>query len=527
MKRSITFRFLCVIFAILFISGCSAKSRKASVFTDVRQDDAYESAVNFCIENGFLERDGDFFGAYEPVTLSECASIAVRLGGTETEDAVRFALESNIAEEDYEDWDEGATRAEAAYMISHATNLNEINTVFEGAIGDVSGVSEKDEIYHLYRAGIFAGDKDKNTFRPDEVIVRSEMAIIIERVLDESKRAVFSMGQAEVSVIAFGDTIGHMPVLESGKTSDGYNFDKLFANVKKYIDEADIACVNQETIFTDSNFSGYPTFGSPKEIGIAEYNAGFDVITHATNHAYDRGESGIMYTTNFWKDYPVNMLGVHESEEDAEKIETIERNGITLALLNYTYGLNGFSLPQSKSYLVDVLGDKAKLSSDMERAKSISDGVIVFLHFGEEYRTSPVQSQKDWAQFFADEGALAIVGEHPHVVEPMEIITGKDGNNVPVYYSLGNFISSQNDFNCTLCAMASFKIVKDSTGTHTEAAEILPVVTHMEKGNYTAYLLDDYPKEAESRHRFNQKYPGKFSKEALQTLFDSITKTGE
>lgn len=513
---------LTVILAALLLAGCGGQRYVTGMYSDVRDYDAYESAVKLCVEKGYLSCEGDVFGAYEPLSLAECASAAVKLSGKETKNAISYAVENGIAMEDYADWDYPASREQAAYMISHAAETEEINSVLDGAIADVGESEAKEEIYHLYRAGIFAGDKEKNTFRPKENIVRAEMAIIIERVLDKSKRAVFSMDRLEASLIAFGDTIGHMPVVRSGQRGGGYNFDALFENVEKYVKESDIACINQETIFTDGNFTGYPAFGTPKEFGIAEYNAGFDVVTQATNHAFDKGERGILYTAKFWQDYPVKLLGIHESEADAEKIEVIEKNGIRLALLNYTYGLNGFRLPEGKEYLVDILDDKEKIASEVRRAREMSDGVIVFLHFGTEYRTTPSEEQREWARLFADEGVLAIIGTHPHVAEPLEIVEGKGGNLVPVYYSLGNFISSQNDLQCALCAMASFKIVKDEKGCHIEAAKIVPVITHMENNYYTAYLLDDYPKEMEARHKFKAKYPGKFSAEYMRELFDGI-----
>lgn len=521
MKKILSF---ILIFALLF-SACGQKAEYVDgMFSDVRDFDAYRDAVKLCYEKGYFTPEGDVFGAYDYVTLSECASIAVRLGGFKGGNDIECAIENGIAYEDYPDWDDAATRADAAYMISHATALNEKNTVADGALPDVSESFAKDEIYHLYRAGIFAGDKERNSFRPDEGIYRAEMAIVIERVLDETKRASFTAARSEARIIAFGDMIGHMPVVNSGKTEDGYNFDRFFENVKKYIDEADIACVNQETIFIENSFTGYPTFGTPSAFGEAELRAGFDVVTQATNHAYDKGENGIIYTTDFWRGKDAVLLGVHESEEDAEKIDIIERNGIKLALLNYTYGLNGFVLPSGKDYLVDLLDDEEKIRERIRLAKSLSDGVIAFLHYGTEYQYEPSEYQEKWAQVFADEGVLAIVSSHPHVVEPLRIVEGKDGNLVPVYYSLGNFISSQNDIQCALCAMADFKVVKDPSGIHVEAAKIVPVITHMENNYYSAYLLDDYPDEMEKRHRYNQTHAGVFSKEYMRELFDRITK---
>ncbi len=324
----------------------------------------------------------------------------------------------------------------------------------------------------------------------------------------------------EVSFVCFGDVIGHSPVLTSGESDTGYDFEGLFLPLKDIIEGADVACVNQESVFVESNFTGYPTFGSPKEIGEAEILSGFDVICHATNHAYDRGEAGILYTAQFWKNKNVKMLGIHESEEDCQVIEVIEKNNIRIALLNYTYSLNGYRLPNGKEYLVDVL-DEEKIISDMARAREISDAIVVFAHWGNEYQNSPSQSQRNWAQLFADNGATVIVGHHPHVVQPMEYVATED-RSVPVYYSLGNFISNQNDYQNALGAMADFKIVKDDEGVRCEEAVIEPVVTHMQYKNYSAYLLDEYSEENASQHKHRGRYGNRFNKEEYMEVFNEI-----
>ncbi len=526
MKKLFAILLAAVLITSAWLSGCGGDTvqYETGMFSDVQQDDPYAEAVEFCVSEGYFDYEGETFGVNDPVSLSECASIAVklRLSGENTSDDIKYVVDNAISQYDYPDWDTPATRAQLAYMVSHAVYLKEINTIVQGALTDVYNHEAGREIYHLYRAGIFAAQGAGTAFRPDDNITRAETAIVILRIKNEDKRVQSDVSRLEASFIAFGDTIGHMPVVNSGKTDEGYNFDALFENVKSYIDSADIACVNQETIFSDGPYSGYPSFGSPKEIGVAEASAGFDVVTHATNHAFDRGENAVLYTTAFWNDYDnIKMLGIHESEEDSEKIEIIERNGIRIALLNYTYSLNGYSLPSGKDYLVDLL-DKDKVLEDVKNARAQSDGVIVFLHFGVEYLNSPTDEQRAWAQLLADEGVLAIVGTHPHVVEPMEIVTGKNGNEMPAYYSLGNFISSQSDLQCVLCAMADFKIVKDSNGTHIEDAQILPEITHQQNGYYSAYLLSDYPSDMEQRHRFKAKYPNKFSKEYLLEFFNSV-----
>jgi len=167
---------------------------------------------------------------------------------------------------------------------------------------------------------------------------------------------------ASVKLLAVGDNLIHIQVVESGRQPDGsYNYDHLYSNVKNIISAADIAVVNQETILGGNAFpySGYPRFNSPHEIGTALVNAGFDVILQATNHTMDMGLEGVKSNMAFWKNYPeIMVLGINESEEEYKQIPIIEKNGIKLAMLNYTYSLNGNSLPKDKPYLVNMLDKK-------------------------------------------------------------------------------------------------------------------------------------------------------------------------
>ncbi len=505
------------------MSGCGCEKQKyvEGSLSDVGENNFYSESVLFCINGGYMDFEGDSFGIYEPVSLSECADIITRITGEGKKNPIKYVVDEKISPCDFPEWDTPATRENVAYMINAIADGDEINPVIEGSVDDIGESYAREAIYNLYRKGIFAG----KSFRPFDNVTRLEMAIITQRVCDKEKRVEFDMGTLSVSFIAFGDTIGHGPVINSGKTNAGYNFDHMFENVKKYIDETDIACVNQETVFVESNFTGYPSFGSPKEMGIAEVNAGFDVITHATNHAFDRGVKGVEYTTAFWEDYnSVTMLGIHQSEEDARKIEVVEKNGIRIAMLNYTYSLNGYRLPSGKDYMVDLL-DEDKITSDMERARNISDAIVVFAHWGNEYQNKPHQSQKNWAQLFADCGATVIVGAHPHVVQPLDYVTSKDGRIVPVYYSLGNFVSNQNDYQNALCAMADFQIVKDEKGVRAENCVIEPVITHMENGYYSAYLLKDYPEEKLVKHKHKGRYGARFTKDAYAEVFNSIVVT--
>ena len=221
----------------------------------------------------------------------------------------------------------------------------------------------------------------------------------------------------------------------------------MYQDIRPIVQQYDLAAINQETIFVNdpAQYSNYPYFGSPTAVGTALAEMGFDIVTQATNHCYDKLDRGILDTVGFWREnYPgMTVLGIHDSQADADTIRVVERSGIRLAMLNYTYGLN-YSVPANK-YMVDTLDDPDKIAADIEKAKAKSDLVIVFVHWGTEDSTVPSADQRSWAQFFADHGVGLVIGSGPHALQPMQTVTGADGNEVPVYYSLGNFLSHQKD----------------------------------------------------------------------------------
>lgn len=257
----------------------------------------------------------------------------------------------------------------------------------------------------------------------------------------------------EITIVMVGDILLHTPVEEAAEDDAGnYNFDFIFEDTKKDIASADIAIVNQEVIIggEELGVSGYPAFNAPTEIGDALVKAGFDVVCHGTNHALDKGKKGILNTLDYWEEnHPeITILGINDSKEDQENITIIEQDGIKIALLNYTYGTNGISLPKSMPYAVDML-DKDKVISDLKYAEENADFTIVCPHWGTEYELGTDSSQKKWAKIFREYGADLVIGTHPHVIEPIEMMeddspgySNNHGNgDMLVYYSLGNFVN--------------------------------------------------------------------------------------
>lgn len=333
----------------------------------------------------------------------------------------------------------------------------------------------------------------------------------------------------KVEFLAVGDDLIHSRVIDAARQSDGkYDFSIMFKSLKKEIQAADLAAINQETILVDSNYTGYPSFGSPKSLADAIAEAGFDVVTHATNHALDRGTSAITGTVNYWTaKYPqIKILGVHRTQKGADRVNVVKKNGIKIAMLNYTYGLNGYRLPSDKKYMVDLLGDKDKIRKDIKKAKAASDFLIVFVHMGTEYVYTPSSYQKEWTNFFLNEGVDLMVGTHPHVLEPYQMLTAKNGHKMLAYYSLGNFVSSQTAVPRLLGGMAKVTIVKDSKGTRIKKYTMEPLVTHIGKNCsfFRTFKLSDYTEAMAKRNDIHRLSPYEnFSVTALKNLYKRIT----
>ena len=248
-----------------------------------------------------------------------------------------------------------------------------------------------------------------------------------------------------LSVFMVGDALIHSCVYQDAKTSDGgYDFKPMLELIKPIASKYDLAYYNQETVLggTELGLSNYPRFNSPYEVGDAFIDAGFDLVSLATNHTMDKGEAGVTNSVNYWKKQKnVVTSGQWTSAEDREKSisKIYEKNGIKYAFLSYTTWTNGLETPAGKEYLNNVYSDE-KAAADIAKVKDKCDVIIVAMHWGTEYSLGVDNSQDRIAKFLSDQGVQLIIGAHPHVVEPVEYIN--DGKTF-VIYSLGNLISDQ------------------------------------------------------------------------------------
>jgi hypothetical protein len=249
----------------------------------------------------------------------------------------------------------------------------------------------------------------------------------------------------KMSLLFIGDIMGHDEQIWSAENREThtYSYDTVFTYVRPLISEAGIAIANFEVTLAGPPYKGYPQFSSPAALAVACRNAGIDYLVTANNHAADRGKTGITGTINRLDSLGIPHTGTFLSQESREALQPlmIKKNGLSLALLNYTYGTNGNAV--AEPVIVNML-DKDRVAADIEKTKKMNpDLIILFLHWGTEYDTVPTPEQSELASYFFSKGVDLIIGSHPHVLQKM--IWYRDGSamNKAVVYSLGNFISNQ------------------------------------------------------------------------------------
>ncbi len=276
----------------------------------------------------------------------------------------------------------------------------------------------------------------------------------------------------ELTIISVGDIFIHKSLLNSVYNSKEkyYDFYSCFEEVKPYLNSVDLTTAwFGGALDTIGPYTGYPCFKTPQDLAYALRNTGFDLLFR-TNHTLDYGLKGLKTTTKILKDTGLVQIGAYVSEEDSKNIFVFEKNGIKIAFLSYTYGMNGIPIP--KPWMVKLI-DLEEIKKDIEKADAISDFIIVALHFGIEYERFPNKGQKMIVQKIAQMGADMIIGSHPHVIQPVEMIE-LENKKVLVAYSLGNFFCGQRKRYTDTGIMLKYKIAKDSNKTYLKDIKYIP-----------------------------------------------------
>lgn len=266
-----------------------------------------------------------------------------------------------------------------------------------------------------------------------------------------------------LTMVFAGDLMQHMPQINSARVKGGYDYTECFRYIKSQIEYADVAVGNFETTLAGPPYSSYPKFCTPDDFLRDVKATGFDILLSANNHVCDKGRLGVDRTIQMMDSLHIPHLGSYVDAEAREKQYPflLEKNGFRIVFLNYTYGTNG--MPVIAPNVINLI-DKEVIAKDIERSKQMNpDAIIAFMHWGEEYFSLPVQSQKDMADWLFEQGVTHIIGSHPHVPEPIEMRTDDKGGKHVLAYSLGNFVSNQSRENTYGGMLVHLKLEKDST----------------------------------------------------------------
>ena len=264
----------------------------------------------------------------------------------------------------------------------------------------------------------------------------------------------------ELSIVCVGDVMVHKSQIASqyDSSTGTYNYDDNFQYVKKYIEAADLALCNVETTFSGGTPTGYPSFNAPDALAYSLGDAGFDVGLTSNNHVYDKGLSGIKRTLQILRKAGLATVGTRLPWE--KNYALMDVKGVKVAIVSYTYEtpsnggrstINGVILSDEANALINSFNyevldeDLKKVAFTIEEAREGgADIVVCYYHWGEEYQRSPNLWQERIAKETVAMGADIIFASHPHVLQSVEVLKNEvTGKEVPVFYSMGNFLSNQ------------------------------------------------------------------------------------
>ena len=320
---------------------------------------------------------------------------------------------------------------------------------------------------------------------------------------------------ATATVSAQGDLLMHKPLFDERsiiRKSDGtYDFSPIFKYTAELTKNYDFAIANLETTFGGDDFpyQGNPSFNCPDPFLDSVVEAGYDMLLTANNHSNDTLQAGILRTLEQVRGAGLGTIGTRASEEEP-RYSIVDVNGIKIGMVCYTYtsGLDGNGIPRlngnspmENEQLINWFHNKNadKMYEEMkiilqEMEQQGAEINMLFIHWGNEYELTQNSYQKQQAQALCDLGVDVIVGGHPHVVQPVDVLTSTtdpDHNTICIY-SMGNAVSNQRSGNIPACPtphtedgiLVEVTFEKYSDGTvYVQSADILPTWVNLHRDN--------------------------------------------
>lgn len=344
------------------------------------------------------------------------------------------------------------------FTISACSNNNKSE---EPSITDVAGLISRLDTYQKNKeeekrlAEEREKEKTLKEAKKNELKEKDAKAKIDQKALEERAKEEIAKEEKKkpqikkVKLKAFGDIMAHMVQIQYAQNKGGgdYDFTDQFTYLKDFIEDSDIAIGNYETTTNpDLPYAGFPRFNAPAAYLRDLKDTGFDIVSTANNHSMDTELEGVLSTMDSAKEAGLDYVG--SFKDKTERILYKEVKGIKFAFLAYTYGCNGredLVIPREEVENLAYLSDEEQIKKDIKRAKaSGADFIVVYPHWGIEYQSMPNETQTRLGRNMIEWGADLVIGNHPHVVEPVELYEAKDGREGLIAYALGNFISYQN-----------------------------------------------------------------------------------
>ena len=336
-------------------------------------------------------------------------------------------------------------------------------------------------------------------------------------------------GTATVHLLCAGDNLIHDNIYEEAKTLGGgkYDFHSMYEEIKPYVQKADIAILNQETLVNDAfEASTYPIFSTPTEDGDAVVDTGFNVISMSNNHVLDKGSEGLISSLDYWDSKDVVHYGAYRDTEDSENIRTKTVNGVTFAFLGYMEHTNGFFLDDDEPGKVVYLDEDVTIKQQIEHAREIADVVVVSCHFGTEVVHEINAQQQTMAPELADWGADLIIGTQAHCVSTCGYVTGENGHRAFCYYGLGNFFHTMYDRHSAVGIFGDLDITYDfdSGEVSFDNIKAIPTISHFEADSFDSmwYNCKVYPLAKYTDEQFARNFNDGITREQAMECLDCI-----
>lgn len=328
--------------------------------------------------------------------------------------------------------------------------------------------------------------------------------------IDSVTREVEIPDDITINLAVIGDIMCHNTQYMDAYKDGIYDFSYVFDDIREELKKADISVGNLETTFAgkDRGYSSYPSFNTPESLAWAIKDAGIDLLSTANNHSLDTGYTGLESTINYLDEAEILHTGTYKSQETQNQTTIVEVKGVKIAFLSFTYGTNGIPIPEGREYCINLINDDFIINRLNLAKEQNPDIICVFMHWGEEYETTPNSEQQRLAKLLFENGTNIILGSHPHVLQKMEKVDFEYDGKLSegfVIYSLGNFVSGQNKDNTRNSIILKLSITKKGTGEIVvDSANYVPIYTYRGNTDIKKYKVLNIFKALENYNSGNQ-----------------------